>query len=51
METNLCKVKNDFLEAWENFKVTGEINDALEFIRCLALYDEFLKQNEEEKDI
>ncbi len=52
MGTDLQKAKRDFLDAWEIFQITGEINDAREFLRCLGRYDELLKEQEfdEEKE-
>ncbi len=44
METDLQKAKRDFLDAWEIFQITGEINDAREFIKCLAKYDRLVKE-------
>lgn len=44
METDLQKAKRDFLDAWEIFQITGEINDAREFIKYLAKYDRLVKE-------
>ena len=48
MENTLETLKNDWLEWWHIFKITGNVEDARAFLQSLQAYDLLLNEEKVE---